>query len=219
MTDELTPAQEERMRRLLTDARYDEPMPAAVAARLDKVLVDLGRQPAAPVTSLDAVRRRRRGTVFLVAAAAVTVLGIGAKPLLQNLPITASDSKADSGAQDKSAVVTPEPQRAPAMASDGALLASPPLDKDSFDVQVRELAEISSAARTKSGGNESYGTELDAAGCPRLRAWGRGELYYASYDGQPGALLFRAPVGASQRVDLFLCGERAPERTTFVPVN
>ena len=38
VTDELTPEQEAAVRRLLAEARHDEPVPAEVAARLDEVL-------------------------------------------------------------------------------------------------------------------------------------------------------------------------------------
>ena len=41
MTDELSPEQEAAVRRLLSEARHDEPIPADVAARLDTVLDEL----------------------------------------------------------------------------------------------------------------------------------------------------------------------------------
>ena len=41
---ELTPEQESEVRRLLAEARHDEPVPADVAARLDDVLADLTRE-------------------------------------------------------------------------------------------------------------------------------------------------------------------------------
>ena len=85
MSDErdLTPEQEARVARLLADARADEPIPAEVAARLDRVLAGMAGeqiagpdQPVAPVIDI-AARRRRRVRTLLVAAAAVVVAGVG----------------------------------------------------------------------------------------------------------------------------------------------
>ena len=61
---ELTPEQESAVRRLLAEARHDEPIPADVAARLDRVLAGLTRDEpgapgVAPVIDLAARRRRR----------------------------------------------------------------------------------------------------------------------------------------------------------------
>ena len=41
-----SPEQEDRMRRLLADARHDEPVPDDVVARLDRVLADLRAEAA-----------------------------------------------------------------------------------------------------------------------------------------------------------------------------
>ncbi len=105
----LTPAEAERVRRLLADARHTEPTPDDVVARLDAVLAGLaaegagnsadggadeatdgatdgatGTAPArTPVADLAAARRRRRRvTQVLVAAAAVTVVGVAGPQLL-----------------------------------------------------------------------------------------------------------------------------------------
>jgi hypothetical protein len=84
VTDELTPEQEADVRRLLAEARHDEPIPADVAARLDAVLGDLSADDlevfeVATVTDLAGVRHRRRNAGrLLLAAAAVVVGGIAA---------------------------------------------------------------------------------------------------------------------------------------------
>jgi hypothetical protein len=80
-----TEAEEAGVRRLLAEARHDEPMPAAVAGRLDEALAGLRGEVAAParepvrepagVTELSS-RRRRAGRLLLAAAAAV-VVGVG----------------------------------------------------------------------------------------------------------------------------------------------
>jgi hypothetical protein len=80
---EPTPQQEAEIRRLLGEARVTEPVPAEVAARLERVLVGLGEErdaDAPPVTSGHVVAlasRRRRASYLLVAAAAVVAVGIG----------------------------------------------------------------------------------------------------------------------------------------------
>src|SRR6266545_5271977 len=97
MTDpELTPAQEDVVRRRLAAARHREPMPDDVAERLDLVIAglhdrpgdqpggaDVAEPPVAPVVDL-AARRRRRLTQGLVAAAFVVVAGVGATQLARS---------------------------------------------------------------------------------------------------------------------------------------
>ena len=65
------------MRRLLAEARHDEPMPAEVVARMDRVLDELADEPGRRAPVVDLAARRRRVTSLLVAAAAVVVVGIG----------------------------------------------------------------------------------------------------------------------------------------------
>ncbi|MDR6174261.1 hypothetical protein QE364_000758 [Nocardioides zeae] len=90
----LDPATAAAVRRLLAEARHDEPVPPAVAARLDATLAGLRAErggstaPVAPPAlpprpggdapiDLAAQRRRRRGSLLLAAAAAVVVVGVG----------------------------------------------------------------------------------------------------------------------------------------------
>lgn len=127
----LPPAQEERVRRLLAEARHDEPIPPDVAARLDGVLADLsaegpvlppaeapaGGQPSgAPVVDLAARRRRRRMTQVLVAAVAVTVVGVAGPQLVGGagdmMGATSSDDSAGGG--DTDAESAPQAEDAPA---------------------------------------------------------------------------------------------------------
>ena len=56
----LDPAEDERIRRLLADARHTEPMPEAVVARLDRVLAGLLRRPHRDAPSDRRPRRGRR---------------------------------------------------------------------------------------------------------------------------------------------------------------
>lgn len=127
----LTPAQEERVRRLLAEARHDEPIPPDVATRLDAVLADLSAEPradhpaeapagdqqsGAPVVDLAARRRRRRMTQVLVAAVAVTVVGVAGPQLVGGAgdmmgATSSNDSAAGGDADEESA---PQAEDAPA---------------------------------------------------------------------------------------------------------
>lgn len=99
--------QHDDVRRLLADARHDEPIPADVAARLDDVLAGLAAQEPVrteePAAVVDLETRRRRGRVrtLFVAAAAVAAVGVGVSQLDIG-GITASDSlqSADGGSAD-----------------------------------------------------------------------------------------------------------------------
>lgn len=132
----LTPAEEERVRRLLADARHTEPMPGDVVARLDAVLAGLAAEgvegaagdtagaasegagrpdpTGAPVADLAAARRRRRRlTQVLVAAAAVTVVGVAGPQLLGGAgdmmsAESGSTSAGDAGGADASVESAPQ---------------------------------------------------------------------------------------------------------------
>jgi len=110
VTDELSPEQEADVRRLLAQARHDEPVPADVAARLDEALAGLVADEgvddlevfdseSAPVTDLAGVRhRRRKAGRLLLAAAAVVVAGVAVG---QNLGSTgAGDADSADGGGD-----------------------------------------------------------------------------------------------------------------------
>ncbi|WP_372736067.1 hypothetical protein [Nocardioides sp.] len=81
MTDELS-AEQEAVRRLLSQARHEGPVPPEVAARLDSTLTQLSdgtlarpSRMAAALTDLNAVRRRRRNASRILLAAAAVVVG------------------------------------------------------------------------------------------------------------------------------------------------
>lgn len=115
---ELDPQQAERVRRLLAEARHTEPIPADVAARLDRVIADLGAEsgdlsavpdPAPGTGSGTAVvglrQRRRRAGRVLLAAAAVVAGGVAVGQLLGGSPLPTSgdaeSSTAGSAAEDQ----------------------------------------------------------------------------------------------------------------------
>ena len=119
MDDELTPAEAERVRRLLAEARHTEPMPDDVAARLDRVIAGLADDPesratreeaSAPVVRLD--ERRRRAGRLLLAAAAVVVGGVAVGQLVGDA--------GDEGEASSPAAETADDQGLPAPDRDSA---------------------------------------------------------------------------------------------------
>jgi hypothetical protein len=96
---------EERVRRLLADARADEPVPADVAARLDAVLADLAAAPGEGADRPDrgdrpnelARRRgRRRWLTGLTAAAALVVAGVVVQ---QTRPTSSGDASSSTASE------------------------------------------------------------------------------------------------------------------------
>ncbi|MDI6910155.1 hypothetical protein [Nocardioides sp.] len=235
---ELTP-QEERVRRLLADARHTEPMPDDVVARLDGVLADLRRDPvdaerparlpAAPAPAdLAGARRRRTVRNLLVAAAAVVAVGVG----LNEADLTVSGGAEDSGAGSGAGAGA---QSAPAgeadqPAADGAdsfLRDQAPvrLTSERFGPQVRRLqaAERSAAlygTTTSQSDAKPERNELDAirASCS-TEGWGAGRRVAVRYDGDLGALVYRRAHGETQVVDLYLCGSDQPTRSITLPAR
>lgn len=163
---------EEQVRRLLAEARHDEPMPAEVAARLEETLAALAATP--PLAGVDdpaadgtvqpdrdgpdragqdrdapdrrvpdlTARRRRTARNLLVAAAAVVVLGVG----LAQLDVSPGGEDAATSADS----VTGEADGAGAGDGDGAEAAESPVPADS--------------------GEETYSAGQDSAPVPQTEA-------------------------------------------------
>lgn len=240
---ELSPEQEERVRRLLAEARVDEPIPGDVAGRLDRVLArladgDLDHDPAEVVAL--ASRRRRKVTTLLVAAAAVVAVGVGASQLSPGPSDTAADSTAagaapeaatqdellDSGAA--SSAEAPAPAEAPPapFTEDGSAAydlkrGRPTRIRAAFfadDVaRVRNRVALSSLAAEAPTGREDG--SLDAAGSAMCEPadWGAGDLYVVQYAGNPAVLAFRPAAGDTQVVDLLQCGTADILRSVTLP--
>jgi hypothetical protein len=116
------PAHDE-IRRLLSEARVTDAVPADVAARLDATLASLREERIADERATNVVQMRRRITRVLVAAAVVVVVGGGAVGIA-NLPRSGSgDSNAsadsagsrtlDQGNAEKSAPQASSPSGVP----------------------------------------------------------------------------------------------------------
>lgn len=119
---DLTPAQSESVRRALAAARHDGPVPDEVVSRLDARLMELhaertaggGATYAAVVPAADRFRRRNRWTTALVAAAAVTAVGLGSTQLLGRGSDDRTPSSADAARESSVAGAS----SAPPMAAD-----------------------------------------------------------------------------------------------------
>ncbi len=222
----LDPAQDERIRRLLADARHTEPMPEAVVARLDRVLAGLSddrteraeRADRAEVVDLMARRRRTVGQL-LVAAAAVVAVGFGITQVLPDLggssggdaqEATAGGAAADSaeGGDQGSRLVSPE--SAPEAPSDGTTSGAA---KSTFKIHSDEFGPDVRHARNQLEGEGAALVEYPAEGCLVASVEPGSEVVATTYDAAPAALVLRPPSGDVQVVDLYLCGDLEPRRS------
>lgn len=224
----LTPDQDDAVRALLADARHTDPTPADVVARLDDTLASLTaerrevREVRAPVVTL-ASRRRRTAATVLLAAAAVVVAGVGIGQVV-GMGTSGDDSSAGSAAE--TTTLDQAPTSADSDAAEPEASAESGSDPKQGDTSLRSEAAAPLAVN---------GLSSDSALRPQVRALrrstapsafsadrrcllpdageGEGELVAVTYNDLPGVLVYRAPVGPTQQVDLFLCGQPAAVRT------
>jgi hypothetical protein len=224
---QLPPADDERIRRLLAEARHTEPMPEAVATRLDDVLASLNadrvhEDDLAPVVDLAARRRRRTAANLLVAAAAVLVVGVGISQVVPHgmsgsdgePAATSAEDNAAGGSADpadsgdstaRNAVPEAEPE-APSEYDGGAAARAFQIRSESFGTDVRQ------ARRELLTDQKAALLEYPAPACLTTDV-GVGDVVAATYDGAPAAIVLRTPSGDVQVVDLFLCGDSTPRRS------
>jgi len=243
--DELTPDQAERVRRLLAEARHTEPMPDDVAARLDRVIAGLADDPdartegadvpAAPVVRLD--ERRRRAGRLLLAAAAVVVGGVAVGQLVGDGG--AQDEASSPAAESADEQGLPAPDRDSAGSGQGfdegdeelpgavsgtrrSISGQPPVVLRSARFAGDARAYAPGAAARDTGREAELAQSGDAlssaATCP-AGAWGGGRYVRVVVGKEAGWLVYRAPRGDTQVVDLFLCGTDAPERSATLPLD
>lgn len=234
MPDErdLTPEQEARVSRLLAEARHDGPIPADVAARLDRVLagmadeeVERPGQQAAPVVDL-AARRRRRAVSLLAAAAAVVVAGVGIGQVVG--PDRGGDDSATSagaGAAEDSADSErkAQPKGAPERTQSDRLGSREEpvwLTTKSF---ARDVRRYRTAGGVVSEGDAVVGDNQLAPRRARFScgaaSYGPGTLLAAYYNGRPAVLAYRPPGGDTQVVELLQCGSGQPIRSTTLSLH
>ena len=233
---ELTPGQESEVRRLLADARHDEPMPAEVAERLDRVLSGLGRDEpgspgVAPVIDLAARRRRRNAAAVMAGAAAVIVAGFAIGQVIDvgssdsaDTAASSSDSGADrSKAADQSGggVGLHDQSAKPSGAVPSAASAPTLLRLSSAHLErelSRQLDQLQGSSAVRSPSAESY----DALGCASpapASEFGPGELFPALFDDQPAVVALRPPADGRQRADVLACDTAATLASTSIPAR
>lgn len=224
MTDpELTPAQNEAVRRLLADARHDEPMPPEVVDRLDSVLHGLRsgeagtddtseEATAAPVTPL---RKRSRVPQLLLAAAAVVAVGFG---VTQVLP-TGDNADSDAGSQADSSVAEESPENGPS-----ALREQPGSDSVGPKTRVPDPSQRSGAysfldaergerliARIPVEGlrptteAETRRQEKAASRCGPARLQPGERRAAATYADDDAVVVLRAPSDGKRQADIYVC--------------
>ncbi len=146
---DLTPAQEESVRRLLADARATEPMPDDVRSRLDDVLRELRLPsvellPHAQDNVVDlAARRRSRAKNLLIAAAAVVAIGVAVPQVLQG-NLSANETSASSSADYDSA---PESGRGNTTLREDSATGSAPEAEDDAGAQSVPSPDAASARK------------------------------------------------------------------------
>jgi hypothetical protein len=237
MSDErdLTPEQEARVARLLADARAEEPMPAEVAARLDKVLAGLEGESVAPERPAPAVdlaaRRRHRVRTLLVAAAAVVVVGVGIGQL------TGTQDGADSGGagtaarepedrddsalkgEDQAAGAAPESAQAPTPEELESLGTPARITTASFPKAVRRLQD---RPGLRSNAADGYRSDRDLSADSDFRCapteFGPGKLIAVRYNGSPAVLVYQPPAGDTQVVNLVQCRSGDILRSATIPL-
>jgi hypothetical protein len=229
--DEASPSEQEQVSRLLAAAGGPPPeLPHDVADRLDDVLAGLvadretGPDPAdevAGVTEL-APRRRRRWPQLLVAAAAVSVLGIGLGNVVQ--PAQEEASTADSAGalaedpratQRENGVEGSAPQEsgsdsepAPQVTSERSVAKElsrpdrqPRLQSESLAVDVQRIEEFGLAVPVADTQRQW------AEACVRPETDAGAEWLPVRLDGEPAVLVLGAPADGRRTAEVFTCDE------------
>ena len=220
--DELSPEDEQRVRRLLADAGGTTTLPEDVVTRLDEVLLGLQAERAGSPTPADdlAARRRRRWTKVLVAAATVAVVGVGVGNIVNDGTTGgSSDSAADmavegqgeagaEAAPDGGSLVRegPEANRRPLL--DAAPTSSlPRVRTGSATVDAQRIHDMSlrSAFSKQPEADGANDADRKAAGCD-LPATTRGErLVAVRLEGRRATLVFRAKEDGERRAEVYSC--------------
>lgn len=226
------PPDEEAVRRLLAEARHDEPAPPEVVARLDAVLADLaaGREPGTspstqaatrPVDELVARRRRRRA--WGAAAAAVVVVGLGGTVLQQGgvdslTAASLSDESAGDADAGGSGRASPEARSEAddlsTLRADGRRLVP-----DRLAPQVRRLLRSPAVADTTDPMSTADSTAaLDRAIARCGAEPGPGDRAVpVSYDGAAAVLVVRPDGPRGTVVDVVVCGRPGVARSLLLP--
>lgn len=236
--DEASASEQEQVSRLLAAAGGPPPeLPQDVAERLDGVLAGLvadrvaGPVPADEVTGVTelAPRRRRRWPQLLVAAAAVSVLGIGlgnivepgrpdqqsavtadsAGSLAEEPRVTQRENAVEGSAPLDSAPLKSESERSVAKDQDGGELTGslsrpdrqPRLQSESLAVDVQRIEDFGFAVPVA----DTRRQWADACVQPETDAGA--EWLPVRLDGEPGVLVLGAPADGRRTAEVFTCDD------------
>jgi len=228
---------DDELRRLLADARHDDPVPDDVAARLDRVLAGLADEDQLQrprVVDLATARRRRRARNLLVAAAAVVAVGVG----LGQLDLSSSGGDSDgasssadaggSGELESAASAAPSDDLAAAEDRaedragdlDSVVVAAEPvrIGDDDFSELARTQAQAPPAAEPLQDAEAGAGAARRSWFDCRKASFGRGRLVAVEYRGSSAVLAVRPPTGDSVVVELLQCGTATVLRSATVPL-
>jgi hypothetical protein len=214
------------VRRLLADARHTEPMPDDVATRMDDVLAGLAAEPGPSATRRPnvvvlpiAAHRRRKVAGLLVAAAVVVVGGFTIAPHLTSgtasSPSSATDAAGESNPANTGSAGAPNAQ--PKLPPDSTLQLERGLvviRPDHFPVDARQGRDLLRRHATEQQG-DSAKDQLAPVTCPDVP--GPGQRLAAEYRQAPAILVYRPVEGGTQVVDLYVCGDDRPVRSTTLP--
>ena len=239
---------------MLADARHDVPVPPEVAARLDEVLAGLhaetdaetdaagpaapgtedGTEPPAepgrPATVVPLRRRAARLSRYVLAAAAVLVIGYGTVQVVggtlgsggeSDSAGSSSDagsaSRAESGGDSGDAPSAAEDAPPPTALAELGIKGLEQLEPGTLD---EDLSALDSTAE-KDATSLRSARRLSGTCGPRAPVPGSRTLA-AAYDGRPTLVVYLPPDGGSQQVDLYLCDAarpRQPFRSVTLPAR
>ena len=248
MDDELNPHESERVRRLLADARHTEPIPDDVAARIDRALADAAAEPATVAPVVPLAERRRKAGRLLLAAAVVVVGGVALGQVVGNrsadneaadTSTAARESAPDQGQlpapnrddnqlQDNGNSAGAEDQDAlPGAVSSTrrslSKVAPRRIRPDRFAADAARLRPLATAQNARKAqayvAEAPHAADLAQRDACEAGAWGGGRYVRVVFDREAGWLVYRAPRGGTQVVDLFLCGDDSPERSATLPFD
>jgi hypothetical protein len=214
---------EQVVRRLLTASADPVAMPPDVARRLDDVLADLVR------ADLEG-RRTRRWPKVLVAAAAVSVLGLGVGNLVRGDGGAEMATSADAGAGDNQDRLAPSPEsarsdgdgeaareRGDAVEQDADLRAVPGRDSGkrvprlragSVDVDVQRIHDFAPELFAGSEPTQDSASPAEAS-CAVPEIGRRDRALAVRLDGEPATLVFRAARDGERRAEVYSCSDAA----------
>lgn len=230
----LDPAREEAVRRALAEAGGPEPLPPAVASRLDDTLAGLVAErsglshPEDPgvVVPLDAAARRRRLRVraLLGAAAAVVAVALAAGYLSDDddpdvaatstsdqAPARSPEASGDAGAlsqKEEDQAAASAPSEVPSPGVPRRVVTDEPVRDVRPDHLREDLLALQRAALPHPAAAD-YTTATLTAPADFLcqpADFGAGHLVAVRYAGQPAVVAFRQPAGSNQAAEVLTCG-------------